>query len=206
MSQKKHFLLLVILISLYTTLSRSQNFDINFLRDINIGRNTSFDPTLRGFTNSVAPIVVTTPIIMFGAGYLKKDSLLKRNSIYTSATILTTVIVVNILKYSIDRPRPFETYTDIEKAASAHSPSFPSGHTSNAFSLATSLSIAYPKWYIIIPSYSWAVTIAYSRMHLGVHYPSDVLIGALIGTGSAYLCYILNKKLRIANKIYYLID
>jgi membrane-associated phospholipid phosphatase len=103
--------------------------------------------------------------------------------------VLSAAVITSVLKYTIDRPRPFETYPDIEKATYAGSPSFPSGHTSDAFSLATSLSIAYPKWYVIVPSYAWALTVAYSRMHLGVHYPSDVLAGALVGAGSAYLCY-----------------
>ncbi len=47
-----------------------------------------------------------------------------------------------------------------------------------------------------MPSYTWAVIVAYSRMDLGVHYPSDILIGAVIGAGSAYLCFRLNQKIR----------
>ncbi|MGB8358080.1 MAG: phosphatase PAP2 family protein, partial [Bacteroidales bacterium] len=53
----------------------------------------------------------------------------------------------------------------------------------------------YPKWYVIVPSYAYAGTVAYSRMHLGVHYPSDVLAGALIGSGCAVLSHYVNKKL-----------
>jgi undecaprenyl-diphosphatase len=62
------------------------------------------------------------------------------------------------------------------------------------------LSLAWPKWYIIVPTYTWAGTVAYSRMDLGVHYPSDVLIGALVGAGSAWLCHEVNKKLNINSK------
>ena len=65
--------------------------------------------------------------------------------------------------------------------------SFPSGHTSFAFATATSLSIKYPRWYVIAPSYLWAGAVGYSRMNLGVHYPSDVLAGAMLGAGSAWL-------------------
>ena len=81
----------------------------------------------------------------------------------------------------------------LDQQAKAGSWSFPSGHTSSAFALATSLSIVYPKWYVIVPSYLWASSVGYSRMHLGVHYPSDVLAGALVGTGSAFLSHALNK-------------
>ncbi len=51
----------------------------------------------------------------------------------------------------------------------------------------------YPKWYIIAPSFAWASAVGYSRMHLGVHYPSDVVSGAIVGSGSAYISYKLNK-------------
>jgi membrane-associated phospholipid phosphatase len=50
-----------------------------------------------------------------------------------------------------------------------------------AFALATSLSLSYPKCYIIVPSFAWASSVGYSRMDLGVHYPSDVLAGAIVG-------------------------
>jgi membrane-associated phospholipid phosphatase len=173
-----------------------QNWDIRLLREINLNRNTSFDPAFRVVSNSVAPLCVVTPLIIFSVGHLTMDSLLKQNAIYSGATLITSVIVSNILKYGINRTRPFDEHPEIEKATSVHSPSFPSGHTSNAFALATSLSLSYPKWYVILPSFTWAATVAYVRMDLGVHYPSDVLIGTLIGVGSAYLCYKLNQRLK----------
>ncbi|HEU4718905.1 MAG TPA: phosphatase PAP2 family protein, partial [Bacteroidia bacterium] len=100
------------------------------------------------------------------------------------------------LKYTVNRPRPFVTYPDIIKKTKAGSKSFPSGHTSSAFALATSVSLAYPKWYVIAPSYAWACAVGYSRMRLGAHYPSDVAAGALIGAGCAWGCWWLNKKIQ----------
>ncbi len=176
----------------------SQNFDINLLRDINQNRNKNFDGFFRGVTNSASPVAFGTPVILYGVGLLKKDANLKKSALYIGASVVTSSFITTIMKYSVKRTRPFITYPDIEKVTSGGSYSFPSGHTSDAFSLATSVTIAYPKWYIIVPAYGWASAVAYSRMDLGVHYPSDVLAGAVIGAGSAYLCYKaqhwINKK------------
>jgi membrane-associated phospholipid phosphatase len=180
---------LAILLLLPFQQAGAQNCDIDLLRDINIGRDTRLDPAFEVVSDAVAPVAVGVPVMLLGMSLVKKDTLGINKSIYAGASLLSAEVMVSILKYSIDRQRPYETYPDIENVTHAASPSFPSGHTSTAFSLATSLSIAYPKWYVIVPSYAWALAVAYSRLHLGVHYPSDVLAGALIGAGSAYLCY-----------------
>jgi membrane-associated phospholipid phosphatase len=187
-------LLPVILFFLSVT-AYSQNADIRILSKINVNRNKNLDNAFRGITNTAGPVAFGTPVVLFAVSLIKDDSVMRRNSIYMGASVLSSAIITNILKYSINRPRPYITYPYIEQATSGGSPSFPSGHTSDAFAFATSVSNAYPKWYIIVPSYVWAGAVAYSRMDLGVHYPSDVLAGALIGAGSAYLCYIGQKLL-----------
>ena len=181
---------LFLVILLFPTLNLwSQNPDIDILKNINLNRDKHLDNTFRAFTNSAGPIAYGVPILLIGISLARKDSLTFQKSLYIGASVVSSAIVSNILKYAINRPRPFVTYPFLEKVTSGGSPSFPSGHTADAFSIATSLSIAYPKWYIIIPAYGWAGVVAYSRMDLGVHYPSDVFAGAIIGAGSAYLCY-----------------
>jgi membrane-associated phospholipid phosphatase len=183
---KKCLLILLLFpsISIY-----SQNIDIDLLKDINLNRNKHLDGTFRTITNSAAPLAFGVPVLLFGISLIKKDSFTRQRSFYIGASVLTSIMISNIVKYSVNRPRPFVTYPFIEKLSSGGSPSFPSGHTSDAFALATSISIAYPKWYVIIPSFAWAGAVGYSRMDLGVHYPSDVLMSAIIASGSAYLCY-----------------
>ncbi len=172
----------------------AQNLDIDLLRKINLERNQALDPTFKFVTNSVSPIGLGSPLIVTSIGFIQNDKSLKNKGYYIGATLLTSAVLTTTLKFAIDRDRPFVTYPDIQKLTSAGSPSFPSGHTSEAFATATSLSIAFPKWYVIAPSFLWASAAGYSRMHLGVHYPSDVLVGALIGSGSAWLCHELNKR------------
>ena len=175
------------------TFVNAQNIDINILRDINVDRNRNLDPTFKLITNTAVPFSVATPIIIYSVGLIKKDSTIKKQAVFIGETFLVNAFITTALKHAIKRKRPFETYSDIDQATSSLGKSFPSGHTSIAFATATSLSVAYPKWYVIAPSFVWAGAVGYSRMHLGVHYPSDVFAGAIIGSGSAYLSYKANK-------------
>lgn len=188
---KNHFFLLLFVLFLFSL--SAQNADITILKQINLNRNRSADPTFRAVTNSASPVCIGIPVILFTHALFTKDTIEKKNALYAGASLTMAAIISTGLKYGIQRPRPFIKYPFIEKASSAGSPSFPSGHTSSSFALATSLSLAYHKWYIIAPAFIWASSVAYSRMDLGVHYPSDVLAGALIGSGSSFLCYKLNK-------------
>ena len=187
--------LIVLLTLLVGYSSRAQNVDIDILRNINHNRNTTLDPTFKTITNSVFPVAIGIPAVVTTLHLLNKDSASKQRAIIISGTVIISSAITGLLKYTIQRERPFVTYPDINHIKPEDSYSFPSGHTSTAFALATSVTIAYPKWYVATPAYLWASSAAYSRMHFGVHYPSDVIAGALIGSGSAWLCYQLNKRL-----------
>lgn len=189
------FLLLIFFTILLSLPSFGQNADIDLLRDINVSRNTSLDNPFIWITRSDAPISIATPFVVFGVGWFLKNEKLKMDGLYIAASLAGSAVIATGLKYSVNRTRPFVKYPDIQQVIPVSSSSFPSGHTSIAFSTATSLSITFPKWYVIAPSYIWASLVAYSRMHLGEHYPSDVMAGIVIGAGSAYLCYRLQKML-----------
>ena len=101
-----------------------------------------------------------------------------------------------LMKTSVERERPFDTYPDrIDPQYQPHDFSFPSGHTSWAFQWATATALYAKKWYVAVPCYAYASSIAFSRMVMGVHYPSDVLAGALLGSGSAWLSWKINQRL-----------
>ena len=173
----------------------SQNFDIRLLRSMYSQEVLPSDDFFRFTSNSEFYVIAGIPAGMIVAGLIRDDKDMLRNAVVMLAGETINTGLKLGLKYTVNRDRPFMTYSDITKKIDVGGPSFPSGHTSSAFATATSLSLAYPKWYVIVPSYGWAGTVAYSRMHLGVHYPSDVLAGAIVGAGSAFLTYEINKKL-----------
>jgi membrane-associated phospholipid phosphatase len=176
---------------------RAQNADINMLRSIHVPDPHRMDQPMRIVTNSVLPMVIAVPVTSLiyhltqsGSFTENKEPFIIGLSVFAGSTITLG------LKHIVNRPRPFVTYTDVTQKDDHIGPySFPSGHTTSAFALATSVSLCYPKWYVIAPAYLYAFTVGFSRMWLGVHYPSDVLIGALIGTACSFGSYYLVKQL-----------
>ncbi len=178
----------------------SQNTDIELLKEINLNRNRSFDSILRTITHTAGPVAFITPLLILSLSYRKKTRNLGRKASYLIVAVLTAVLITTSLKYSINRPRPFVTYDFIEKMSSGGSPSFPSGHTTDAFVIATAMSLAFPQLSVVLPFFVWAVLVAYSRMALGVHYPVDVLVGILIGLAAAFGWYLVFRKKYLLKK------
>ncbi|WP_143306736.1 phosphatase PAP2 family protein [Chitinophaga vietnamensis] len=195
--QKNHlfrYLLLGILLLAART-GQAQNIDINLLDAIN-GPSTHGDQTCKFLTESTYPLSIATTAGLFTAGLIRHDSSLKWSAYQLAATQIVAAGAAFVLKRVVNRERPYDKYDFIVRKQKAEPYSFPSGHASIAFATATSLTLQFKKWYIAVPAFVWAGAVGYSRMELGMHYPSDVLGGALVGAGSAWLCYEGNKWLR----------
>jgi len=186
----------LITIFLSSFLLSFHEWDIRILREIYENRYIVFDSVFIVITDTAAAIAFGVPFIMLVTGLLKKNKTLWRNALAIFFPVAISAIVANILKFSLDMPRPYELYPFIEKLSSGGSPSFPSGHTADAFAFAVATGLIYFRWYIILPALIWAGLVGLSRMWLGVHFPSDVIAGALIGAACAGIYYfVTNKKL-----------
>lgn len=199
----------IFLLSVFTcsfALLSAQNIDIDLLSSINKNETQFKNSYLELCASSVTVVSIASPVSVFAAGLIKHDKKLQKYALYMAGAYVTSAIVTQGLKRIVDRKRPFEEYSFIvQRDDESGGFSFPSGHTSAAFATATSLSLHFPKWYVIAPAYVWAASVGWARMYQGVHYPSDVLGGALIGAGSAWLSYkaqqYINKKNLAKNKI-----
>ena len=171
----------------------AQNWDINTVKKVN---DWNIHGLSRGLSHSGVILPVGVPTAMGIYALIKKDQPLLKDAIYIGTSVIEAVGLTYGLKYTIDRQRPYVKYPDkLYPIEPEDSPSFPSGHTAAAFSLATSLSITYPKWYVIAPSAVWACGVGLARINQGVHYPSDVLTGAAIGVGCAFVNVYVNRWL-----------
>lgn len=187
---------LTLIFTLSFLMSLAQQADIQLLRHINLERNRNLDGSMQLISDSEYFLGVAMPLSVCAAAWAKRDSKLLEKGVNMSLAMVLNTGTTFMLKRVIHRPRPAASYPDIQALENERAYSFPSGHTSNAFVAATSLSLQMPKWYVIVPSYAWAAAVGYSRMHLGVHYPSDVLGGALLGAGSALATYKVNQWLK----------
>lgn len=177
-------------------------FDIDrqLIEWINNNRITSLDIVFIFLTKCATIVSIAIAILVLLYGFYKKDQLFKIRGWQLVAALAMNSIIVNILKYSINRVRPFVHDPLIHKLSTGGSPSFPSGHTADAFVIVVTVSMLFKDkngWVFLV--WIWACAIAYSRIALGVHYPSDVLGGMLVGAFNAYLVQHLFNRRKLMN-------
>lgn len=116
-------------------------------------------------------------------------------------SMLLNMLITNVVvKRALARTRPYEVIEGLERIIEAQSDfSFPSGHTACSFAGAVVIYMLCEKKYGI-PAMVLAVLIALSRLYVGVHFPTDVLGGALVGTGAALFACWMSRRWKLKKK------
>lgn len=166
--------------------SALQRFDDNVLIDLSEKRTPEKTDFFLFLSNHNDWVNVGVPVGLLAGGIIADDKRMRQNALYVASSSAVNVLFTMLIKKVVKRPRPFLANVKIKAVYQPSHYSFPSGHTSTSFTTATALSQAYPKWYVIVPSYLWAGSVGYSRLYLGVHYPTDVAAGAILGAGTAF--------------------
>lgn len=190
----RRYLVIFILFAFH---SGAQNLDFRIVRDLNKPEMPVWDKTMKGVSFSVYPVMPAVAGGVWCHGYFTNNENLMRSG-YKGAIAITFAVATSTgLKYLVNRKRPFAEYpAEITQRDLHVGPfSFPSGHTTAAFASATALSLSYKKWYVTVPSFIYAGFVGYSRMRLGVHYPTDLLGGMVIGIGAGLLTWQLDKAI-----------
>lgn len=130
-------------------------------------------------------------ITSYLSGEIFHDEKLRKVGLLGAESFIITAVLVNVLKFTVGRARPYANETSQSFhpfALSSRYYSFPSGHASSVFSVATVIAEHSEKLLIDVLVYSLAGLVAATRVHQDKHYLSDVFIGSLIG-------YFVGKKI-----------
>lgn len=166
------------------------DMDIQLLEWINNHRLKALDPLFLAITDTAYLLAFLVAFVVLAVGLYNKNLTEIRKGLYLLIALGVNTVIVTLIKYLVNRERPFVHNDMVEKLTTGNSPSFPSGHTSDAFIIAVLFCILFPrKLWMQLLIWGWALAVAYSRIVLGVHYPSDVLGSIFIGTGVATLVY-----------------
>lgn len=152
------------------------------------------NPTFKTLSSTAYPICISLPIGIMAVSLIRENEKGQKVAYELAGGLVVTAAATGLMKKLVNRARPYETYDDIYPDERESGNSFPSGHTSLAFSTATTVLLTTEKWYYAAPAYLWAMGVGYSRIYLGQHYPSDVIAGAVTGAAGAYLTHIINQK------------
>jgi undecaprenyl-diphosphatase len=148
--------------------------------------------TLQFISDSISFISFGIPAVIALVHEFDKESDKKKSRLsllYVLVSIAIAGTISYILKKIFAEPRPYEVDPRIIQLSVGGGWSFPSGHTTEAFSSAMALVFLFPRWKVALPLFTWASLVAISRIYLGVHYPFDIFFGMFLGSSCAFLWY-----------------
>lgn len=141
------------------------------------------------------------PLLMAGVGigvFLAGDRQVKLRLLEVLATIAIAWLLARLAQHFIAVDRPFVAGLGQKWLAHAASRSFPSMHASVAFGIASAVALTAGRVRWTLLALAVAALVSWSRVYLGLHFPSDVLAGALVGAASAWL--VCRLPLRVARR------
>lgn len=165
---------------------------LNYIKESDLGLFFLFNQRLNCFTLDIFMQFITQLGSLCFAIFLPLAFLLSTRSelvptgLQMAVVLAVSQMIVQLIKRIVNRPRPYKSLTNvIAKRIPACVYSFPSGHTSAAFSLALVLGNGFPglhSMFLVLASF-----VGMSRIYLGVHYPTDVVVGFVIAYGAFIL-------------------
>jgi len=172
-------------------ISLIQNLDTNALLYIQYHLRFGFLNTFKVFNTNLGD----SGLIWILLGFVLLIPQKTRRGAFDALICLSIAVLINdfVIKGLVSRPRPYLTIKSLSILVEPLSSfSFPSGHADSSFAMAFALTLAFGRRGAI--AFIPAALIAFSRCYVGVHYPSDVIAGAIVGTLVSWGVYVLLKK------------
>ena len=172
-----------------------QGPDENLLRWVNRRQHVLFSGWMQTADATFYPVAYTSVPLYWGVS-LMSDEVATQDALTFTAGWIATAGSTMLLKRLVGRERPYVSrsdliinYSDTELNALGNASSFPSGHTSMSVFLATYLALESNTPLVRITGGVWASSVAVSRVWNGVHFPTDIFMGAILGSGVAMLSH-----------------
>ena len=172
--------------------------DKQWLLALNNDYPAFWDGLMYGISNKLTWIPFYIALIFILIKSLKKQSWLVILALIV-CIIIADQVSSGLIKEMVHRLRPsrnpdLENMVCLLKGYRGGKYGFVSSHAANSFGLAMLISLFFRNRKYTIIVFFWAAIVAYSRIYLGVHYPGDVISGAIVGVGAAMLVYWLFTK------------
>lgn len=175
-------------------------FDILLLKRFNswTGVSSFFDWVIVFLATYLLYVVIAALLLFAALTFLSRFREYRRKNLelvifaFVSAFI-ARFGVTELIRFFYNRPRPFEALDGVRQLVDhVGGGSFPSGHAAFTFALATAAAFYYPKTSILF--FLAVFSIGIGRIAAGIHWPSDILGGAIIGIVMAWFLYFLKNK------------
>lgn len=164
----------------------------HFLNNL-VGQSHVFDALIIFFASYLQYFLIAIFFaFLYFSAYLKREKL-HIFFITAFSVIVSRFGITELIRFFYHRPRPFITDSNVQYLVSDNSWSFPSGHSAFFFAMAMAIYLYNKKWGIGF--FIATLLMNLSRIIAGVHYPSDILGGAIVGIMIAYA--IINLKIKI---------
>ena len=170
--------------------------DINFFYFFNnlAGQYRFFDMLVVFFAEYFQYLLVAIFLLLLYFSQYARREKFRMFWVTVVSTIVARLGVTELIRFFYHRPRPFVSY-QVQQLFSENGWSFPSGHSAFFFAMATAIYLYNKKWGIGF--FFAAVLMNISRIIAGVHYPSDILGGAIVGIAVGYIVFYIAARTKL---------
>lgn len=166
------------------------DFSLAHSLDTFSARHDGFEDTLGAYVGVSELLFLAVVVALFLIIPGTRRTVAQRAAVAAGATVAVALAIAHFISVAVDRPRPFIAHPGSIHPFLAHAadPSFPSDHATAAFAIAVAVALRQRNWGTVL--IVLAAVVAAGRVFLGLHYPTDVLAGAALGTAVAVLFWL----------------